>query len=160
MTTFVKDIKSKCLLRNKRSIKSCLQVISGEQSSSAKRKKIVFTTAVEDPELTRNSQSYDLESISTDIRKRILKWQRKQLGDAVSKLREHTHYDVTYKLDSSDCLDVHVSCKICDKIYKLHHKKDASGSNVIMISNWTSHIKNVSMTVRYPSRQRQTSYNV
>ena len=79
--------------------------------------------------------------ISNDIHKRIVKWQRKQTDDAVTKLREHIHYKVNCRLNDSNCLDVHVYCEICNKQYKLHPKNEAFGSSTVMISNWTSHIK-------------------
>ena len=147
ITTFVKGIKADC---NKKHIKRS----SGDQLNPAKRKKVVSIasfTADRQPKVEKNC--YDLESISNDIRKRIVKWQRRQNDDAVTKLREHTHYKVNCTLDSSGCLDVHVSCEICNKKYKLHHKH-CCGSSVIMISNWTGHIKNVSKTERYPKSKQ------
>ena len=131
----MKGIKADC---NKKHIKRS----SGDQLNPAKRKKVVSTASFTADRQTKVEKNcYDLESISNDIRKRIVKWQRRQNDDAVTKLREHTHYKVNCRLDSSGCLDVHVSCEICNKKYKLHHKNEACGSSVIMISNWTGHIK-------------------
>jgi len=88
-----------------------------------------------------NSNSCDLEFIFNDFRKRIIKWQRKQDCIKVLELREYEHYTVNCQLDSFNQLDVSVSCEMCKNKYKLNHKTEGRGNTVVMISNWTSHIK-------------------
>ena len=144
ISNFVNSIKADC---NRK--KRCHAGMSGDQLSPAhaKRKRVISaasSVAAEPP------NAYDIESISNEIRKRIVKWQRKQIDDNVTKLKEHIHYKVNCKLNNSNCLDVHVYCEICNKKYKLQQKNEASGSSTVMISNWTSHIKNVSRRERHP----------
>ena len=57
------------------------------------------------------------------------------------ELREHKHYSVHCQRGTSNQLDVFVSCEMCNKKHKLNDKTEACGNTVIMISNWTSHIK-------------------
>ena len=135
ISNFVNSIKADC---NRK--KRCHAGMCGDQLSPAhaKRKRVISAAsyvAAEPP------NAYDIESISNEIRKRIVKWQRKQIDDNVTKLKEHIHYKVNCKLNNSNCLDVHVYCEICNKKYKLQQKNEASGSSTVMISNWTSHIK-------------------
>ena len=102
------------------------------QTASAKKVKV---------DQPSSSDSCNLEFIYNNVRKRIMKWQRKQDCDKILELRERKHYSVHCQLDTSNQLDVFVSCEMCNKRYKLNDKTEACGNTVIMISNWTSHIK-------------------
>lgn len=86
-----------------------------------------------------------------------MKWQRKQDCEKILELREHKHYTVHCQLDASNQLDVFVSCEICTKKYKLNHKTEACGDTVVMISNWTSHIKKCIANAEQNSGHKQVT---
>lgn len=84
----------------------------------------------------------DLNEISADVRKRIVKWQRKQSCEKLQSLKEHVDYKVICKLDKSNYPVVSVHCTLCDKTHQLYQKVDQDHkNNTVMISNWTKHIK-------------------
>ena len=128
ITSFINGIKGKHMLK----CKDAKKRVTKDQMASAKKVKV---------DQPSSSDSCNLESIFDDVRKRIMKWQRKQDCDKILELREHKHYSVHCQLDTSNQLDVFVSCEMCNKKYKLNDKMEACGNTVIMISNWTSHIK-------------------
>ena len=128
ITSFINDIKGKHMLKCKDTRKR----VTNDQTVSAKKVKV---------DQPSSSNSFDLEFIFDDVLKRIIKWQRKQDCDKILELREHQHYTVNCQLNNSNQLDVSVSCERCKSRYKLNHKTEPCGNTVVMISNWTSHIK-------------------
>ena len=126
---FIKQIKMQSL--RKRSFKTNYQ-------SNSKKKKLSVTK-----EGDHDEPLNDLNEISTDVRKRIVKWQRKQSCEKLQALKEHVDYKVICKLDKSNYPVVSVHCTLCDKTYQLYQKGDQDNkNNTVMISNWTKHIKN------------------
>lgn len=74
---------------------------------------------------------YDLNSIVNDVRSRVVKWQKKQQSAKLRKLKEHTQYKVSIKLNSADEYD-----------YILAHKNENLVTDgIVMLSNWTTHVK-------------------
>jgi len=66
-------------------------------------------------------------------------WQNKlEDSSKVKELKEFTHYNVMVKLDSTETPSVTIYCELCNKPYKLAHRKE---KNTILLSNWTGHIK-------------------
>ena len=59
----------------------------------------------------------------------------------MKELVEHTDYRVSCKLNISSHLEVSIWCGMCNKHFRLNQKEGACGNTVVMISNWTSHIK-------------------
>ena len=71
-----------------------------------------------------NEPRYDLQKISDDIRKRILRWiQQSDLkSDKSHSLTEHKDYMVKVKLNASNKPTVSIHCALCSKEYKLNEK--------------------------------------
>ena len=108
--------------------------------SNATKKRII-TCSTADPEESPPYQSYDLQFHYNDIRKRMVKWIRKEGSKEIQELKEHTDYSVICKLDSSDHLKASVKCTLCRKEFQLNPKTTANGKKVMILSNWTAHIK-------------------
>ena len=89
-----------------------------------KRKLEAFTTEEGD----------DIESIESEIRRKIVKWSKTNLEE---ELIENYHYKISIKRnsDSTTCL-ASVSC-ICGKAIALQRKPNGPW----VISNWTKHYK-------------------
>ena len=56
----------------------------------------------------KSEATYDLNEIADDVRKRIIKWQRKQTDTKLAELKEFHHYKVIVKLDCSEHPNVSV----------------------------------------------------
>lgn len=88
--------------------------------------------------------AYDLSSIVDNVRSRMVKWQRKQKSAKLRELKEYAQYKVSVKLNrasSSEYPTVTVWCGLCRNNYMLAHKQEKSGDVIVMISNWTTHVK-------------------
>ena len=87
---------------------------------------------------------YDCNSIVDGVRSRIIKWQRKQESAKLRELKEHAQYKVSIKLSRdhpSKHPTVAIWCGLCRSDYILAHKIEKSGDRMVMISNWTTHVK-------------------
>ena len=83
---------------------------------------------------------YDFEVIYEDLREKIVNWIRKQ-SEMFHLLQEHKHYKINIHIQKSDYPDVDILCllKNCNAPIWLGVKKD-DGSNIHILSNWTSHV--------------------
>jgi len=130
INSFIREVKGKHMLK---SSKNQRKRATENPSTSVKKFKI--------DQPLGGSNGIDLEFIYNDIRKRIVSWQRKQDCKKLAELKEHQHYTVNCSLDSCNQMEVNILCQSCGKKYKLNQKFEANGSPIIMISNWTGHIK-------------------
>ena len=75
-----------------------LKCLNFTNHSDPKRKK-----QQDQPTETSSKPLHDLNEMSDNVRKRIIKWQRNQTSDSLKKLKEHTDYTVICKLDKLNC---------------------------------------------------------
>ena len=130
INAFINDIKVKHSLNSKKSRKGYDHDATSHPNKTKKQK--VTCTAEEE---ISSKQSYDLQFISDDVHKRIVKWQRRQDFKEMKELVEHTDYRVSFKLDISNHLEVSIWCGMCNKHFRLNQKEVACGNTVMMISN-------------------------
>ena len=110
--------------------------LNSTNHSDPKRKK-----QQDQPTETSSKPLHDLNEMSDNVRKRIIKWQRNQTSDSLKKIKEHTDYTVICKLDKLNCPVVSIQCMLCSKIYQLYCKGEYYDNDTMMLSNWTKHIK-------------------
>ena len=147
---FINSVKSKYVLSGKKRP-------SSTTFPAKKQKPSHFQTEEIGSEKEKAETTYDLKEIADDVRKRIIKWQNKQIDTNLGELKEFQHYKVMVNLDSSDQPSVSIFCELCNKTFKLIYKENHA---TMMISNWTSHIKKC-ITVRKertkPAKQQPLS---
>jgi len=97
---------------------------SSPSNTAAKKMKIVCTA--EEP----TGNCYNLEHISDDVQKRIVKWQRKHNSPEIKILQEHTDY----KLNSTGNLVIDIWCRFCTEKHVLSQKEVKSGKIVALLS--------------------------
>ena len=122
--------------------------LNSDESNKRKQSsnKTLDTTKSEHTAQLSHVPRYDLQKISDDIRKRILKWIQQssvKSEDRPYHLKEHEHYTVCVKPNSSNKPTVSIHCALCNKYYKLNEKvrSEPIDKSVFMLSNWTCHIK-------------------
>ena len=109
-----------------------------------------------------NEPRYDLQKISDDTRKRILKWIQqsgfKFAADKSYYLKEHQDYMVKVKLNASNKPTVFIHHALCSKEYKLNEKvtSESIDKPTFMLSNWTGHIKRCVETKNQKVVKQQT----
>ena len=136
---FVNDVKAKHFLNIKLSKKRPASKVNDSSPNNTGAKKQKTNVCNEHQELTNNR--YDLESISDDIRKKIIEWQKKPSHSLeIKALQEHSDYKVNCKLNDSGNLVANVWCRFCNNDHQLSQKVVKNGKVIAMLSNWSCHV--------------------
>lgn len=96
ITNFIEKTKQEFVCKQQRKRRN----ISDSDMASAKKVKVA-SEAIALPTVKKfsNCPSYNLQSITDDIRKRIIKWQRTQKLNKLRQLKEHKGYTVSIMLN-------------------------------------------------------------
>ena len=94
-------------------------------------------------------------SISTQIRRSISKWVKKQPDLHLKNLQENKHFSimVTHVAKEQSIFSSAIKCNACNTVIHLHQKDKSAKDNPYLISNWTRHVKTCK-----PLNSRQKSF--
>jgi len=140
IANFINDFKAREQLNSRLSRKRAATCQSAAVCHPAVKNKCTSP----DPTSSEESlpqQSHDLQFVYNDIRKRIIQWMKKEPSIEIKELKEHTDYSVVCTLDNSNNVKATVRCTLCRKDFQLTPKTKSNGNKVMLLSNWTSHIK-------------------